>query len=207
MYGRATWVEGTLDQIEAGIARYRDQLLPALDQVPGYLGAALLVDRGTGAGIGVTYWDSRESMQASEEAGTQLRAQATEGGTSVIDIDRFELLLQERRGEPQANTFVRVHDARVAPTRVDEFTKLTRERAVPVLKGENGFKAALLGANRETGRVLVSTVWESAEAREASNAAIADIRREIIEATGAEGVKVGLYESAVVQIKQAALTG
>jgi hypothetical protein len=87
---------------------------------------------------------------------------------------------------------------------VDDVVKLIRE-TLPVLKAQPGFRALLLGANRQTGRVLVSSAWETAADREASDAAIQERRREAAQLAGAETVKVQLYETLFVEVKQAAL--
>ncbi|MDQ3811981.1 MAG: hypothetical protein M3336_16995, partial [Chloroflexota bacterium] len=66
---------------------------------------------------------------------------------------------------------------------------------------------ALLGsANRQTGRVIVSSIWDTAADREASEAAVRDARQAAIQAAEAETSRVALFENVFVNIKQAALT-
>ena len=78
--------------------------------------------------------------------------------------------------------------------------------ALPTLKGQKGFRAVLVGANRQTGRMFISSVWDTAADREASDAAMQGARGRIPQVAGAASVKVDLYESVVSEIKQAALT-
>jgi heme-degrading monooxygenase HmoA len=204
MFARITWFQRSPDRIEEGITTYRQQAVPALSALQGFMGAAMLVDRGTGAGVTVNYWDSAESMQASEETGATLRAGAVEGGIKFGEIDRFEMVIQERTAPAKANTFVRVNDLQGSPGKVDDVVHLVRE-ALPVLRAQRGFRALLMGANRQTGRMVVSSSWETAADREASDAAMQERRRQAGQLAGDENVKVELYETVFAEVKQAAL--
>lgn len=204
MFARITWFQSSPDRIEEGTSTYRQQAVPALSALQGYIGAALLVDRGTGAGVTVSYWDSAESMQASEETGVTLRAQVAEGDIKFGEIDRLEMVIHERTAPAKANTFVRVNDLQGSPTKVDDVVNLVRE-TLPLLKAQQGFRALLMGANRETGRMVVSSSWETAADREASDAAMQERRRQAGQLAGAENVKVELYETVFAEVKQAAL--
>ena len=91
-----------------------------------------------------------------------------------------------------------------APDKIDQVANIVRD-TIPTLRAQNGFRAVLVGANRQTGRILISSVWETAADREASNAAVQARRNEIAQVVGATDVKVNLYESVFTQVKQAAL--
>jgi heme-degrading monooxygenase HmoA len=204
MFARVTWFQTAADRIDDGVEAFRQQAAPGLSALLGNVGAVLLVDRGTGAGAAVSYWDSLESLQASEDAAVTLRAQtATEGGMTIGDIDRFEVILQERIAPPAANTFVRVNDFQASPDKVNDVVNLVRD-TMPTLKAQKGFRAVLVGANRQTGRMFISSVWETAADREASDAAVKERRGQIAQVAGAADVKVDLYESAFAEVKQAA---
>jgi heme-degrading monooxygenase HmoA len=170
------------------------------------VGAALLVNRGTGAGAAISYWDSMQSLQASDEAAVTLRAQtATEGGMTVGEIDRFEVIIQERMAPPAANTFVWVNDFQASPDKVNDVANLVRD-TMPTLKAQKGFRAVLVGANRQTGRMFITSVWETAADREASDSAVQERRGQIAQAGGAANIKVDLFESAFTEVAQAART-
>ena len=178
---------------------------PALSALQGNLGGALLVNRGTGAGAAVSYWDSMQNLQASDEAAVTLRSQtAAQGGMTIGEIDRFEIIVQERVAPAAANTFVRVNDLRAAPDKVNDVANRVRD-TISTLKAQKGFRGVLVGANRETGRMFVGSVWETSADREASDAAVQERRGQIAQVSGAETVKIDLYESAFAEVKQAAL--
>jgi len=206
MFIRVTWAQSSPDRIEEQIASYPQQMATGLGSLQGYMGASLLIDRGTGAGVSVSYWESAESMQASEEAGATLRSQVTAtNGAQIREIDRFELVVEERIAPPRANTYVRVNDLQGSPAKVDDLANLVRGDAMSVLKAQSGFRAVLMGANRQTGRMVVASVWETATDREASMAALQELRQQAPQVAGAETMKTELYESAFAEVKQAAL--
>jgi heme-degrading monooxygenase HmoA len=205
MFARVTWFQGSPDRIDEGVTAYRQQAVPGLSALQGNVGSALLVNRSTGAGAAISYWDSMPSLQASEEAAVTLRAQtATEGGMTIGEIDRFEVIIQERMAPPAANTFVRVNNLQAVPDKVNDVANMVRD-TMPTLKAQKGFRAVLVGANRQTGRMFISSVWETSADRETSDAAVQERRGQIAQIAGAETVKVELYESVFAEVKQAAL--
>ncbi len=206
MFIRVTWFQSSPDRLEEQIASFPQQMAAGLGTLMGYTGASLLVDRGTGAGAAVSYWDSAESMQASEEAGAALRSQVTAAdGGQIGEIDRFELVVQERIAPPRANTYVRVNHLQGTAGKVDELANLVRGEAMSVLRAQSGFRAVLMGANRQTGRMVIASVWETATDREASLAALQELRERAPRVAGAETMKTELYESAYAEVKQEAL--
>jgi heme-degrading monooxygenase HmoA len=72
---------------------------------------------------------------------------------------------------------------------------------LPLLKSLKGFRAAIMSANAETGKIWVSSIWETAEDREASEARVLDLRRSTAAAAGAADVKVEKFESFHVEFK------
>ena len=140
-------------------------------------------------------------MQASEELGARIRGQAVGDDLKVRDIDRFEMVIHERTAPPRSGTFVRTNDLRGAPAGADAALALARDTILPVLKAQPGFLANLVCVNRETGRILASSVWDSPEARAASEAAVQELRRESGQLAGVSSIDVQLYESVYVNVK------
>jgi heme-degrading monooxygenase HmoA len=206
MFIRVSWFQSSPDRIEEQISSYPQQIEAGLGSLQGYMGASLLIDRGTGAGAAVSYWESAESMQASEAAGATLRSQVTaKNGGQIREIDRFELVVEERTAPPRANTYVRVNELQGSPAKVDDLANLVRGDAMSVLKAQSGFRAVMMGANRQTGHMVVASVWETATDREASMTALQEVRQRAAQVAGAETMKTELYEAALAEVKQAAL--
>src|SRR5258708_14259210 len=108
-------------------------------------------------------------MAASEQGAIAGRAEVAKAtAMEVQEIDRFELLLQDRVAPVKAGTFVRVNDLRAATGQIDSTVGFMRETAIPALKSHNGYRALLIFVNRDSGRMLVVSSWDSAADREAS---------------------------------------
>jgi heme-degrading monooxygenase HmoA len=205
MFIRVTQIEDSPDRVEQGIATYKEQVVPQARTMAGFAGAIFLVDRSSGAAASVTFWESEEALRATEARADTIRTQTVQtGGGRVVQVDRFELVMQERSAAPQANTFTRVNDVHGSPERLEEAIRFMREEAPRATKPLPGFRALLMAVNRQSGRFLVSSVWESASARDASNAAVSDMRHRLGQLAGDERVDVHEYEVAFAEISQAA---
>ena len=95
MYARVTSLTGSPDDVDAGIASFRDSVVPfAREQGKG---AALFVDRASGEAIAITLWESEEALRASEERANALRADAADemGATQSPSVKRYEVAVFE----------------------------------------------------------------------------------------------------------------
>jgi heme-degrading monooxygenase HmoA len=208
MFIRVTRIENSPDRVEQGIATYKEQVVPQARTMAGFAGAILLVDRSSGAAASVTFWESEDAMRASEARADTIRTQTVQtGGGRLVEVDRFELVMQERSAPPQANTFTRVNDVQGSPERLEDAIRFMREEGPRATKQLRGFRALLMAVNRQSGRFLVSSVWESASDRDASNAAVSDLRRRLGQIAGAERVDLYQYEVAFAEVSQAAAAG
>jgi len=207
MFVRITWSKVATQSMDAAASNYREKILPSLQTQSGFLGAVVLGDRTSGDGASVSYWQTAETMSASEEMAAAGRAQASQvagGNIEILEVDRFEIILQDRAAPVQAGTFVRVNDVRGATGQVDATLALMRDKAVPVLRGQQGYRALLVMANRESGRVLVTSVWNTAADREASDAVVRGLRQEAVDVAQAQNVRVSLYETILAEVSSAA---
>jgi heme-degrading monooxygenase HmoA len=96
MFARVSEITGPIDQLDRGIAGFRDQVVPAVRGMNGFVRAYLLVDRASGKTLAISVWETEEAMRASEEAAGRLRAAVTEGmdDTSAA-LGHFEVVLSE----------------------------------------------------------------------------------------------------------------
>jgi heme-degrading monooxygenase HmoA len=201
MFVRATRLKAPSDRIDALIGDFKESVVPAVKKLAGNRGAILLVDRDNGIGLGLTYWEDEASLKASDDAGTSLRGQVAQAaGATIEDVDRFELAIQERTGPPRAGTFVRITDVQGDPARVEDGIRYSRDVAVPAVRAHKGFRAFITSVNRQTGRGITATVWETLEDLKASESAIAPIREGAVKATGATSVRVEIMESVFVEL-------
>ena len=95
MHARVTTISGSPDNADAGIANFRDNVVPYAKSEG--KGAILLVDRESGKAIAVTLWDDEDAMRASEESANALRADAAQqmGAGQQPTVERYEVAIFE----------------------------------------------------------------------------------------------------------------
>jgi heme-degrading monooxygenase HmoA len=206
MFLRATRLQASPDKVDAAIQNFETNVVKSLRAAPGNQGAVLLVNRQTGAALGVTYWESAKALATSEQVGINSRTEAAKGvGAQIINVERAELMIMDREGAPKAGTFVRVVTASGDPAKLDAAIVQIRGHVLPILKAQPGYRATIASVDRQTGRLSVSTVWETKADRDASESKLAGARAEVAKIAGAgpHEVEVENFESAFVEISAA----
>ena len=209
MFARVTWIQAAAGQqidVDKLSAFFRERVLPSMQTRPGFLGGAALVDRDKGEACSVTYWASAEAMASSEAMGVAGRAEAVQTlGMAITDVDRYEMLLQERAAPVVATTFVRSNDVPASPGRIDATLAWMRDNAAPRVKSARGFRALMVFGNRLTGRLLVASVWDTAEDRQASESVISGLRSQLADVAQAQAdIRIATYEGVVAEVSQTA---
>ena len=96
MFARMSTLEGPPDQVDEGLRYVREQVLPLIQQQDGFKGFIALGDRASGKVIGVSFWESKQAMLASEEAGDRTRSDSAQAvGGTVVGVERYEVGLFE----------------------------------------------------------------------------------------------------------------
>jgi heme-degrading monooxygenase HmoA len=92
MDARVTTIEGQPDRVDDVIGQVESDVLPTLQQQDGFKGFTLLVDRSSGKVIGLSYWESTDAQQASEQAIRESRERAAEtSGAPGAAVEVFEV--------------------------------------------------------------------------------------------------------------------
>lgn len=95
MHARQTTLQMDPDRIDAASSQLEEQDLPSWRDLDGFRGFTLFADRSSGKVLGISYWDSREQMEAAEETVKESRRRAAEtgGATSEPQVELFEVAL------------------------------------------------------------------------------------------------------------------
>ena len=94
MHARQTTVQADPSNVDSAIQRVRDDVMPALQASDGFKGFTLLVDREAGTLVGTSYFESREALDASEEAVRGPREEtARTAGAADVDVRLFEVAI------------------------------------------------------------------------------------------------------------------
>jgi hypothetical protein len=112
-------------------------------------------------------------------------------------------MIMDRAGAPKSGTYVRLVTANGDPEKLDAAIVQIRNHVLPLLKTLKGYRATIASVDRQSGRLSVSTVWESKAGLEASESKVAGPRAEVAKIAGAHDVQVEIFESAFVELSAA----
>jgi hypothetical protein len=76
--GRVTFLPDKADEV---IGHVKEVIVPRFEASEGYKGYTLLIDRSSGAGIGISFWDSEDAMYATDTLGEESRQGTAEAGS------------------------------------------------------------------------------------------------------------------------------
>jgi heme-degrading monooxygenase HmoA len=93
--------------------------------------------------------------------------------------------------------FARVSTYTGTSDEVDEAIRQVRENTLPKLKQLDGYKGAYFLVDRQNGKSLSVTLWESEEAMRTSEEAANSLRSEVADALDTQMVGVERYEVAI----------
>ena len=98
MHARVSMFEGPADQIDPGLETMRADIVGQLDGIDGFKGILFLGNRTNGKSLAITLWESEGAMEASRESANTVRQQAADAeSASIMGVEEFEILLDEKR--------------------------------------------------------------------------------------------------------------
>ena len=81
MHARTGRVSFSPDKADEMVSHVQDTIVPKYEGSQGFKGFTLLLDRSSGQGIGISFWESEEAMTATDSLGDQARQGAAEAGS------------------------------------------------------------------------------------------------------------------------------
>jgi heme-degrading monooxygenase HmoA len=81
MHARTGRVSFSPDKADQLVSHVRETIVPNYESSEGFKGFTLLLDRASGEGIGISFWESEEAMKATDSLGDQAREGAAEAGS------------------------------------------------------------------------------------------------------------------------------
>ena len=113
--------------------------------------------------------------------------------TSELLITRGRASLGKGRKEDSC-MFARMFTIEGRREQLDEFARAGEKNVLPALQRLDGFEGLLVLANRQNGKILIMTIWESEEAMRSGEEASYWLRAFSAEAAGGEVTTVERYE-------------
>jgi heme-degrading monooxygenase HmoA len=96
-FARVTRSDAAPSPAADAITFVREKIIPEARQLDGNRGLLLLVDRATGKGLTVTFWETEEAMRATEETASRMRNDATAAlDEDITGVERYEVAIDER---------------------------------------------------------------------------------------------------------------
>ncbi|MGY1809070.1 hypothetical protein ACI8AF_17000 [Blastococcus sp. SYSU D00669] len=95
---RVIWCRAQTGALERILEAWRTTIPPQLEQMEGFCGVSVFVDRASGRAVATVSYASRTAMDASAERGLALRDRfAASHGFDIDDVAEFELVLAHLR--------------------------------------------------------------------------------------------------------------
>jgi len=202
VFARSTTVQAHQDKIDAGIAHVRDEVMPTLRDLPGYVGLSMLIDRTSGRCVVTTSWESDEAMRATSESVRSMRDRAAEilGGNRP-QVDNWEIAVLHRDHKSQEGACVRATWMRFGDTDPDRATEVFRMAILPKIEELPGFCSASLLVDREAGIAVSSVTYDSRAALADSRGQADAVRAAGAKEAGVEVLEVSEFDLAIAHLR------
>ncbi len=181
----------------------RDEVMPALEDMPGCIGLSLLVDRQTGRCIATTSWESEEAMRESADRVRSVRDRAAQMfGADSSRVELWEVGAMHRDHRTHEGACAQLTWAQAAdPGRLDAAVDTYRSMVATQLEQMPGFCSTSLLIDRATGRGVACETFDSRDAMERNREQLATLRREGTRQAGVDVLEVGDFEIALAHLR------
>jgi heme-degrading monooxygenase HmoA len=201
VYARSTSITAQPSNIDAGIAYVRDDVMPALQAMDGYIGLSTLVDRESGRCIATSAWETEEALRDSTEQAAPLRERAKEIFGGDVTVDRWEIAVLHRDHRSNDGACVRATWLKLPPGQFERAIDFYKTSVLPSLEDLEGFCSASLLINRSTGRGVSSTTFDSREAMQRNREQAKELRNARTRELGADIIDFGEFELAIAHLR------
>lgn len=201
MYARSTTIQAQPSLIDAGIAHIRDEVMPVLQKMDGYVGLSLLVDRQSGRCIATSAWETEKAMHASGERVRPLQERAAKVFGGSTTVDRWEIAFLHRDHPSRDRACVRATWLKIRPDQFAQAIEFYKTSVLPAIQELEGFCSASLMVDRTSGRAVSSSTFDSLEAMERNGDRARSLRTGLLRDLGADQLDVGEFELAIAHLR------
>ncbi|MGY1726346.1 hypothetical protein ACI79J_05195 [Geodermatophilus sp. SYSU D01062] len=201
MYARTTTIHGTAQAIDDAVAYMRDEVMPAVQEMDGFVGLSFLADRDTGRCIIATAWQTEEAMSATADRVRPMRDRVAELLGGGAEVRTWEIAALHRAHEAPAGACARVTWLRSDPARADELLDTFRMGVLPRLEELDGFCSASVLRDRREGVAATTVTYADRASLERNREAGAAIRERASRESGAEVTDVAEFELVLAHLR------
>ena len=201
MYARSTTVQTDPQRLDSGVAYARDEALPMLQGMTGWVGLSVLVDSDGGQCIATTAWDSEESMHASAESMQPIRERFVQLLGGAPTVHEWEIAVLHRRRETGDGAWARVTWTRADSSQMNRILEAWRSSVVPQLDEIPGFCGASLLVDRSTGRAATAVTYADRDSVQAARDAATALRNSFTQQMGIQTVDIAEFKVALAHLR------
>jgi heme-degrading monooxygenase HmoA len=201
MYARSTTVRGNPQSMDDAIAYLRDRVMPAIQGLEGSVGLSMLCDRDSGRCIATTAWETEEAMHNSEGPLHTLRQRYAEMLGGRPEVQEWEIAILHRVRPAPEGACCRVMWGRGDPAGMDDRTATMRMTMLPRLEELPGFCSVSTLVDRESGRGVTATVYESRDAMDRAADQGMSMREDASRQLGIEITEVAEFDLALAHLR------
>jgi quinol monooxygenase YgiN len=194
MYARTTTVRGNPRAIDEATAYLRDEVMPAVQQMEGFVGLSMLADRDSGRCIVSAAWQSEEAMRATMDRVGPLRDRAAQILGGQPEVQLWEIAALHRDHQAPDGACTRVTWSRTDPANVERIVDAYKMSLLPRLEEMDGFCSASLMVDRREGRGAGAVTFADRATLERSRTNATAVREEFAAAMGAQILEVAEFE-------------
>ena len=201
MHARSTTVRGTPQALDDGIAYIRDTVMPALRGMDGCVGLSMLAERDSGRCIVTTSWVDADAMHRSAGGVMAMRQRAAEVMGGPADVQEWEIALMYRLHQAHHGACARViwndGDAADMDHMVDSF----RMTVLPQLEDLPGCCSVSVMIDRDTGKAVVTTTYDSPQDMVAARERATQMRQEFTQRMNRTITEVAEFELVLAHLR------
>ena len=204
MYARTTTFRGHPRSLDAGIAYVRDHVLPAVRDMAGCIGLAMLVDRSTGRCIVTTSWADQEALRRSSEVVGWLREAATQilvGADGEAQVASWTVGVLHRVRPAPATAACRVIWTKGPIGCAERVVDTVRDVIVPRLDELAGFCSMSVLVDDATGRAAMACVYEDRQTMNRAKGQAHAIRAQFTDHVGMHVTEIAEFDLVLAHLR------
>jgi len=201
MYARSTTVRGNPQSLDQAIAYLRDEVMPAVQEVDGYVGLSMMCDRDSGRCIATTAWETEEAMHNSEGGVHDMRQRFATmlGGTP--EVQEWEIGALHRKHEAPEGACCRVTWSRTRPEDAEQAAHAFRMTMLSRMDDLPGFCSVSVMVRPDEGLAVAAVSYDSPADLEQANEGAREFREEFAAALGIEVTDTAAFDVAIAHLR------
>ena len=202
MYARSTTIQAQPSSVDIGTAHVRDVVMPALQEIDGFVGLSLLIDRQSGTCIATSAWHTLDAMRASAERVAPVRDRAAMMFDGSARVEEWDIASLHRNHPSREGACVRATWLKVVPDQLSRSMDFYRSSVLPEMENLDGFCSASMMVDHPACRRAVScSTFDSMEAMARNRDRATELRSRRVRELGAEVIDVVEFELAIAHLR------